>query len=139
LTATVGGVSELRIVMTVDDFDAAVALYRDTLGMPQLADYSAPTGRVIVVAAGRATIEIADPRHAAYVDDVEVGRRVAGQIRIALEVADVRQAAAAALDRGAILIAAPTPTPWGSLNSRLDDGNGVQLTLFGPPDAPRRP
>jgi lactoylglutathione lyase len=139
MTATVAGVSQLRVVITVDDFDAAIALYRDTFGMPQIADYSAPTGRVIVVDAGQATIEIADPRHAAYVDDLEVGRRVAGQIRLAFEVADVRQAAAAALAHGATVIAAPTSTPWGSLNARLNDGNGVQLTLFGPPDASPRP
>jgi lactoylglutathione lyase len=133
-----GGVSELRVVMTVDDYDAAVALYRDALGMPQIADYSAPTGRVIVVDAGRATIEIADQQHAAYVDDVEVGRRVAGRLRIALEVADVRHATTVALDHGATLIAAPALTPWESLNSRLDDGNGIQLTLFGPSEAPLR-
>lgn len=139
MTDLVGGVSELRVVITVDDYDAAVALYRDTLGMTQIADYSAPTGRVIVVDAGRATIEIADPQHAAYIDEVEVGRRVAGQIRIALEVADTRHATTAALDHGATLIAAPTLTPWESLNSRLDDGNGIQLTLFGPSEAPLHP
>lgn len=132
MTEPVGGVSELRIVMTVDDYAAAVALYRDALGMPQLADYSAATGRVIVVDAGRATIEIADPQHAAYVDEVEVGRRVAGQLRIALRVADVRQATTVAVEHGATLISAPTLTPWDSLNTRLDDGNGNQLTLFGP-------
>jgi predicted enzyme related to lactoylglutathione lyase len=139
MTEPVGGVSELRVVITVDDYDAAVALYRDALGMPQIADYSAPTGRVIVVDAGRATIEIADQQHAGYVDDVEVGRRVAGQIRIALEVTDVRHATTAALDHGATLIATPTATPWESLNARLDDSNGVQLTLFGAADAPGRP
>ena len=68
--------------------------------------------------------------HAEHIDALEVGRRVAGQIRIALKVPD----AAAATDRlvaaGATLIASPRPTPWGSLNSRLDAPGALQLTLF---------
>jgi catechol 2,3-dioxygenase-like lactoylglutathione lyase family enzyme len=62
----VGGVSELRVVITVDDYDAAVALYRDTLGMPQIADYSAPTERVIGPHAH--SLEEARPRHHFAVD-----------------------------------------------------------------------
>ena len=31
---------------------------------------------------------------------------------------------------GATLLAAPRPTPWGSLNSRLDAPGALQLTLF---------
>ena len=41
-----------------------------------------------ILAAGRATLEIADRGHAAFVDEVEVGRRVAGQVRVAFEVED---------------------------------------------------
>ena len=35
-----------------------------------------------ILEAGRATTELADPGHAAYIDDVEVGRRVAGHIEL---------------------------------------------------------
>jgi catechol 2,3-dioxygenase-like lactoylglutathione lyase family enzyme len=31
-------VSELRVALTVPDFDAAVGLYRDALGLEQVAD-----------------------------------------------------------------------------------------------------
>jgi hypothetical protein len=31
-------VKELRITLTVDDFDAAVRLYRDALGLPEIAE-----------------------------------------------------------------------------------------------------
>ena len=34
------------------------------------------------------------------------------------------------MDAGAHLIAAPTETPWRSLNSRLDAPAGLQITLF---------
>ncbi|TAL11940.1 MAG: VOC family protein, partial [Chloroflexota bacterium] len=80
--------------------------------------------------AGRATLEIADPPHAAFVDEVEVGRRVAGQIRIALQVSDAARATDRAVAAGAELIAAPTRTPWRSLNARLAAPAGLQLTLF---------
>ena len=39
-------VTELRIALTVEDFDQALAFYRDALGLEQLADWSSGTGRV---------------------------------------------------------------------------------------------
>ena len=33
---------------------------------------SSPHGRVVILDAGRVTLELADPAHAAYVDDVRV-------------------------------------------------------------------
>ena len=41
-----------------------------------------------ILEAGRATLELLDPVHSAFVDEVEVGRRVAGHIRLAFEVDD---------------------------------------------------
>lgn len=124
------GVHELRVVVTAPDYEDAVAFYRDALGMPELAAYNTATTRVVILDAGRATLEIADPPHAAFVDDVEVGRRVAGQIRIALRVASATDATERAVAAGAKLIAAPTTTPWQSLNARLAAPAGLQLTLF---------
>jgi predicted enzyme related to lactoylglutathione lyase len=131
-----GHVTELRLVLTVVDYEAALTLYRDVLGLAQIDDYSTATSRVVVLSAGRATIELADVSHAAYVDDVEVGHRVAPPVRFAFEVEDVAARTAALVDHGATLIAAPTLTPWGSLNARLDAGEGFQLTLFGAADDP---
>lgn len=128
---TTGRVRELRLVLTTDDYDAAVEFYRDILGMPVSAEYlSAEQGRVVILEAGVATLEIGDGPHAAYVDEVEVGRRVAGQVRLALRVDDAADAAADAEDAGADPVAPPTPTPWGSLNARLEAPGGLQLTLY---------
>jgi lactoylglutathione lyase len=124
-------VSEMRLVVTTEDYDAAVAFYRDTLGLSESAEYlSEDQGRVIILDAGRATLEIADPGHAVYVDDVEVGRRVAGHVRVAFGVPNAASATEQLTEAGATLIAAPTRTPWNSLNSRLTDPAGLQLTLF---------
>jgi lactoylglutathione lyase len=124
------GVRQLRVVVTVDDYDDALAFYRDTLGMPEEAAFSSEGGRVAILDAGRATLEIADLRHAEFVDRVEVGRRVAGQIRIALEVDDAAAATDTARAVGAVVLAEPVRTPWDSLNSRLEAPGGLQLTLF---------
>jgi predicted enzyme related to lactoylglutathione lyase len=124
-------VTELRLVVTTEDYDAAVAFYRDALGLSEAAEYlSDDQGRVIILDAGRATLEIADPEHAEYVDAVEVGRRVAGHVRVAFGVPDAAEATEQLVASGASLIAAPTRTPWHSLNSRLDAPAGLQLTLF---------
>jgi catechol 2,3-dioxygenase-like lactoylglutathione lyase family enzyme len=124
-------VRELRLVVTTDDYDAAVAFYRDVLGMPASAEYlSDDQGRVVILEAGVATLEIGDVAHGEYVDDVEVGRRVAGQVRLALRVDDAQTATTAADAAGAEIVAPPTVTPWHSLNARLEAPGGLQVTLY---------
>jgi lactoylglutathione lyase len=124
-------IRQLRLVVTAEDYAEAVAFYRDVLGMDQLAVWASPDGgQVTLLEAGRATLEITDPKNAAFIDEVEVGRRVAGHIRVALEVDDSRSTTAAAVDGGAELVAEPTETPWRSLNARLEGPGGLQLTLF---------
>jgi lactoylglutathione lyase len=126
----VTGVRQLRVVVTADDYADALAFYRDTLGMAEIGAFTSPGGRIAILDAGRATLELADPTHAAYIDEVEVGRRVAGHIRIALEVDEAATATETARAAGAVVLAEPVRTPWQSLNSRLDAPGGLQLTLF---------
>ena len=64
------------------------------------------------------------------IDRVEVGRQVSPRLRVAFEVADAARATAELVDGGAELVAAPTLTPWNSLNSRLEGAADLQLTLF---------
>jgi catechol 2,3-dioxygenase-like lactoylglutathione lyase family enzyme len=123
-------VTQLRLVVTVDDLDAAIRFYRDELGLPEEAAFTAEGRRVVILDAGRATVELGDAGHADYIDAVEVGRRVAGHIRVAFEVGDAAASTATLVDAGATLLAPPTVTPWNSLNSRLDAPGGLQLTLF---------
>jgi len=126
------GVGELRLVVTATDYAAALHFYRDVLGLREQESYEANGGHVVILDAGRATLEINDPPYAAYIDDEEVGSRVAGRIRVAFEVPDTRAATADAVAAGAELIAEPTLTPWDTLNSRLAGPADLQLTLFGP-------
>ena len=63
-------------------------------------------------------------------DEVEVGRRVAKHVRVALRVEDSRAMTRTLEAAGATVLAEPTRTPWNSLNSRLEGPAGLQLTLF---------
>lgn len=127
-------VRQLRLVVTVDDYDEAVRFYRDTLGLAELGAISGEHGHVTILDAGRATLELTDAAHAAFIDDVEVGRRVAGTFRVALQVDDAAASTRALEAAGATVLAEPTETPWGSLNARLDAAGGLQLTLFQEPE-----
>lgn len=124
-------VRQLRLVVHAEDYEAAVRFYRDVLGMPEAEAYSGDGGAsVTILDAGRATLEIANSAQVEMIDRVEVGERVAPTFRVALEVGDAQALTAAALEGGAELIAAPTRTPWNSLNARLSTPGGIQLTLF---------
>jgi methylmalonyl-CoA/ethylmalonyl-CoA epimerase len=123
-------VTELRVALTVADFDEALRFYRDTLGLEQLADWSSESGRVVLLEAGRATLELFDEAQAELVDGIEAGRRVSGPVRLALEVRDSEETAARLVAAGAEAVAPPVTTPWGDRNARVRAPDGMQLTLF---------
>ncbi len=125
-------ISELRVTLTVRDFDRAVAFYRDGLGLSQVADWSSERGRVILLEAGRATLELFDEAQAADIDALEAGRRVSGQVRLGLHVPDSDAAADRLVAAGGSRVAATVDTPWGDRNARVEDPDGLQLTLFTP-------
>lgn len=127
-----GAVRELRLVLTVSDFDAALALYRDALGLEEQEAWEDQAGRIALLAAGAATIELVDEAQAEAIDRIEVGRRVAGPVRIAFEVADSAAAGERLAAAGAEIVAGPTDTPWNDRNVRLQTSDGMQLTLFTP-------
>ena len=84
-----GAVRQLRVVVQAPDFDAALAFYRDVVGMPQAEAYEAEGGaRVAILDAGRATLELANPAQVAFIDRVETDGGASDRIRIALEVDD---------------------------------------------------
>jgi lactoylglutathione lyase len=121
---------DLCVVLTVPDFDEAVAFYRDALGLEQLADWTSKDGRAILLDAGRATIELFDERQAESVDRIEAGQRVSGPVRLAIEVTDLDAATKRLVAAGAETMAAPVVPPWGGRNARLRSPEGMQLTLF---------
>ena len=65
---------ELRLVLTVDDVDRALAFYRDALGLEELEAWTgeSPEARIAILGAGRATLELVNEAQAAAIDEIEV-------------------------------------------------------------------
>ncbi len=127
--------TQLRLVVETEDFDAALAFYRDALGLPELEAYEGEGGaRVVILSVPTATLELSNPAQVRLIDEVEVGHPVARPyplaIRVAFEVADAAATTTALEAGGATVVAPPTLTPWNSLNSRLDAPGGLQITAF---------
>jgi lactoylglutathione lyase len=149
----------LRVAVTVDDYEAAVRFYRDTLGLPVIESWDQPQDRRgVILAAGRATLELLSTAQTELVDQVETDaprpgpggepqeaggprRAQAGPpVRLAIEVDDSAGTAEALVASGAERLGGPVITPWQHRNVRLRAPDGMQLTLFTvlDPDDPER-
>ncbi len=123
---------EMRVALTTADYESLVAFYRDALGLDPAALWTTETTHAVLFELGRATLEIFDEPHAAMVDQLEVGQRVSGQVRFALQVPDVDAALERVLAWGATLVHEPVVTPWRDRNARVQSPDGLQITLFQP-------
>ena len=131
MTASSRRVLQMRLVVEADDYEDAVRFYRDVLGAAEELQLHGEGGeRVTILDVGRATLELSSPEQVDMIDRVEVGRRVSPRLRVAFEVADAEDVTNHLVRAGADLVAPPTHTPWGSLNSRLEAPGGLQITVF---------
>jgi len=131
-------VLELRVALTAADFERAVEFYRDGLGLEPAQVWPQEQGRALVLDMGQATLEVFDARQALTVDEIEVGRRVSGQVRLALRVPNLQAAVERLLAHGATLVHAAVVTPWGDTTARLEDPDGIQITLYQTPGSLER-
>ncbi|MFW5748971.1 MAG: VOC family protein [Chloroflexota bacterium] len=122
-------VIEFRVVLTAEEFEKITAFYRDGLGLDPGAMWT-EHGQGQIFGAGRATLEILDTTHTAYIDQIEAGKQVSGRLRFAFEVPDLLSALERALNHGATLVNGPERTPWHTFNARLQTPDGLQVTLF---------
>ena len=123
-------IHELRVAITTSDYERLVKFYCNGLGIEPAAIWNNGQGKALVLNMGQATLEIFDETQAETIDELEAGRRISGQIRFALQVPDLKAAMERLLENGAILIHPPIMTPWGDYNVRLQDPDGLQITLF---------
>jgi predicted enzyme related to lactoylglutathione lyase len=71
-----------------------------------------------------------DEKQANTVNEIEVGRRVSGKIRFALQVPDLEAAINRLTTYGAELVHPPVETSWGDRNVRFNDPESRQITLY---------
>jgi catechol 2,3-dioxygenase-like lactoylglutathione lyase family enzyme len=122
---------EVRIALTVESFDQAVQFYRDGMGLAVVKQWQTADGRGVILALGpHTTLELFDTAQAAFVDHLEVGRRVSGPVRLAFEVPDVEATTGVLQQAGANLLSHPTLMPWGDRNARIETPDGMQMTLY---------
>lgn len=123
-------IKELRIILTVPNLDEMIRLYRDIAGMKTSKEWHEETGNGIILEAGKASLELIDEKHAATIDDIEVGRRVAGPVRLALNAGEnLTGLRKALLEHGAQSLAEVRQAPWSEV-ARIQVPDGMQLTLF---------
>jgi uncharacterized glyoxalase superfamily protein PhnB len=120
----------LRVAITTDDYERLAAFYCDGLGIEPAAIWNNGQGQALMLNMGSATLEIFDEAQAETIDALEAGKRTSGQIRFALQVPDLTAAMERLLAHGATLVHPPVTTPWGDDNVRLQDPDGMQITLF---------
>ena len=121
---------ELRIALTVTEFERSVKFYCEGLGIEPAAIWNNDGGQALMLNMGNATLEIFDEKQAEVIDQLEAEKRISGQIRFALQVPDLESALERLLAHGATLVHPPVTTPWGDTNVRLQDPDGMQITLF---------
>ena len=126
-------VIELRVALTTDSFDRLSAFYRQGLGLEPSQVWPEEQGRALVLDMGRATLEVFDEKQATTVDELEVGSRVSGTVRFALQVPALDAAINRLEKHGARLLHPPVVTPWGDRTARFQDPDGMHVTLYESP------
>src|SRR5437899_3858931 len=126
-------VMELRVALTTKEFDRLASFYRVGLGMEPSQMWPADQGRALVLDMGKATLEVFDEKQAQTVDQIEVGKRVSGQIRFALRVPDLEAAMKRLAAHGATVVHGAVEAPWGDKMARYQDPDGMQITVYQAP------
>jgi len=121
---------EMRIALTTSDYDRLVKFYCAGFGIEPAAIWNNGQGQALVLNLGNATLEIFDEDQAQTIDQIEAGKRISGQVRLALQVPDLKAAMERLLTHGATLVHPPVITPWGDFNVRFQDPDGMQITLY---------
>ena len=130
MTFKPNSVFELRVALTTRDYERLVKFYCDGLGLEPAAIWQNGDGHALILDMGKATLELFDEAQAETIDQLEAGKRVSGRIRFALQVPNLDAAMKRLLANGATLVHEPVLTPWGDYNVRLQDPDGMQITLF---------
>ena len=113
----------VRIFVT--DWPAALAFYRDTLGMPVAFESEEIGWAELAIEGSSLALE-------RVADDDEEGRSMVGRfLGVSLEVADVEAVYKTLRERGVTFSGPPARQPWGGTLAHFEDPEGNVLTLLG--------
>lgn len=123
---------ELRFAFTFEDVDKAVRLFRDLFGLEVEEEFTHEGARGFIFKMPAATLELFDRGYARHVDEIEVGRALEPQPRVAVRIDHLGDTAAVVEAAGFEPESEPVETPWGDRNQRFKVTDDLQLTLFQP-------
>jgi catechol 2,3-dioxygenase-like lactoylglutathione lyase family enzyme len=118
-----------RFMLHPSDFDRSVAFYRDVLGLHPMREFGKDGSRGVVFFLGGGYLELTDRQVEPPAPSTELW----------LQVRDVRQAERELRAAGVPIIEASVEKPWGLIELRVADPDGLVLILVEvPPDHPLR-
>jgi lactoylglutathione lyase len=123
-------VLELRVALTTQQFERLSKFYADGLDLTPAQLWTKKEDKALLLELGKATLELFDEAHSDIVDEIEAGGRIGDRIRFALKVPDLKAAMERLIANGATVVHPPVVTPWNHHNVRLQDPDGMQITLF---------
>ncbi len=129
-------VSELRLVIEANDWDAAVEFYRDALGLSLREGYANDESAQIILEAGTASIELVHPDLPSARADGDVPTELdsppSPRLRLVIRSDDARETAAALVAVGAEVVEDPHLTTIGTVKARVVGPDQMPITVFQP-------
>jgi catechol 2,3-dioxygenase-like lactoylglutathione lyase family enzyme len=118
-----------RFMLHPRDFDRSLAFYRDVLGLHPMREFGTGDSRGVVFFLGGGFLELTDHQVEPPSSSTELW----------IQVRDVRQAERELRAAGVSIIESTVEKPWGLLELRASDPDGLVLILVEvPPDHPLR-
>ena len=118
-----------RFMLHPSDFDRSLRFYRDTLGLHPMREFGTGKSRGVVFFLGGGYLEITDQEVVPPSSSTELW----------LQVRDVRLAEEELRAAGVTIVEGVTEKPWGLIELRVADPDGLLLILVEvPPDHPLR-
>jgi catechol 2,3-dioxygenase-like lactoylglutathione lyase family enzyme len=121
-----------RTIIRPTDLERSLAFYRDGLGLAVARQFGSGAGRGVVFFAGGGLLEVVGQRPPA-------GSPTDGGLALWLQVRDVAATVADLGTRGVTITRGPQLEPWGLIEARVDDPDGLHVILVEvPADHPLR-
>ena len=118
-----------RFMFHPSDFDRSISFYRDVLGLHPMREFGSGETRGVVFFLGGGYLEITDAQ----------GEAPSPATELWLQVRDVAEAERELRAAGASIVESAVQKPWGLVELRVSDPDGLTLILVEvPPDHPLR-